>query len=359
VRSSFRRRWSFVAFVLLGMVSAAACDSPNQPTPPQVQNLTLACPASQQLDDVIGAGHQVTWPNPAVAGGTPPTTVTCQPASGATFPLGPTTVSCTARDSANRTAFCAFSVNLAPVPVISATKFLAFGDSLTAGEVELTTGAAGASKLAVDPNVAYPTVIRNILQARYKGQSISVVNAGQSGESAVKGADRISGVLLSVQPEVLILLQGVIDLSQGGAAALPDLIEALKFDIRDAKRRGVQHVFVSTLLPQKPGALAFAMDLIVPANDEIRQLVAAEGARLLDGYAALAGMVGTLIGADGLHPVAAGYDVLGTFYANEIMEVLELPPPSVPLGGLLRRPGVEVGAQTAGPPVRLQHRKKR
>jgi lysophospholipase L1-like esterase len=285
--------------------------------------------------------------------------VTCQPASGATFPLGPTTVSCTARDASNRTAFCAFSVNLVPLPVISATKFLAFGDSLTNGEVQ-PFATNGLRQLVVDRSVAYPTIIQKVLQERYKGQTITVVNAGVSGESAVKGADRISGVLTSQQPQVLILLEGVIDLSQGGAAAMPAMIEALKFDIRDAKRKGVQHVFVSTLLPQKPGFNAAAINLIAPANEEIKKLVAAEGVRLLDGYSALAGMVGTLIGADGLHPVAAGYEVLGTYYATEMMKVLEVPPAASVHGlpGLLRRPGVEVRPQTAGPPVRLQHRKK-
>ena len=48
------------------------------------------------------------------------------------------------------------------------------------------------------------------------------------------------------------------------------LFQALKFDIRDAKRRGVPHVFISTLMPLKDGRLGGARDLVIPANDEIR-----------------------------------------------------------------------------------------
>jgi lysophospholipase L1-like esterase len=246
-------------------------------------------------------------------------------------------------------------VNLVPVPVISATRFMAFGDSLTAGEVQLSTGA---NLMAVDPSVAYPTVLLNELQTRYKSQPLTMSNEGRSGESAEDGTSRLSRALVAQQPEVLIVLQGVIDLSQGLESAIPKVIEALKFDIRDAQRKGVQHVFVSTLLPQKAGFNAHAIDLIVPANDEIRHLVATEGARLLDGYAALAGQEATLIGADGLHPVAAGYEVLGKFFAAELIKVLDVPQGASTsrIGPLFVSPHVEVGTPPARPPVRLRHR---
>src|SRR4029077_3355617 len=46
---------------------------------------------------------------------TPPTvSATCTPASGSTFPLGTTTVSCTTSDSAGRTASASFTVTLIP-----------------------------------------------------------------------------------------------------------------------------------------------------------------------------------------------------------------------------------------------------
>ncbi|HUF47081.1 MAG TPA: GDSL-type esterase/lipase family protein [Vicinamibacterales bacterium] len=353
----FRSIWrsGLRPLVLAALAGVSACGDPPAAPPPPVPTLAVTCPANLQIEDVVGQTSVVTFAQPATTGGTPPTTVTCQPASGSPFPLGPTTVTCTARDTGNRTASCAFSVNLVPVPVISATRFMAFGDSLTSGEVQLSTGA---NLMAVDPEVAYPTVVLKELQARYKSQTITMSNRGQSGESAVDGAARLSGVLAAEQPQVLIVLQGIIDLSQGRASAIPSVIEALKFDIRDAKRRGVEHVFVSTLLPQKPGFNAFAIDLVVPANAEIRHLVAVEGARLLDGYAALAGQEATLIGADGLHPVAAGYDVLGKYYAAELIKVLDVPQGASlsRIGPLFVRPNVEVGAQPPRPPVRLRHR---
>ena len=54
---------------------------------------------------------------------------------GDVFPVGPTRVTCTATDAAAATATCGFDVNVQRVPQLTRTKFLAFGDSVTAGEV--------------------------------------------------------------------------------------------------------------------------------------------------------------------------------------------------------------------------------
>jgi len=77
-------------------------------TPPP---LTISCPPN-----VLAAAGQgqpsavVNYPAPTVT----PTnaTVTCAPPSGSSFPLGTTTVNCTARDAANNTSSCSFSVTV-------------------------------------------------------------------------------------------------------------------------------------------------------------------------------------------------------------------------------------------------------
>ena len=62
--------------------------------------LTIATPANiVRPNDPGQAGAVVTWPAPTTTGGTPPVVVTCVPASGSFFPLGATTVTCTATDS--------------------------------------------------------------------------------------------------------------------------------------------------------------------------------------------------------------------------------------------------------------------
>src|SRR6185369_3943719 len=93
-----------------------------------------------QVADVLTPTQVVTYAAPGHDGGLAPISITCAPPSGAAFPLGTTNVSCAGSDAATppRTAACAFKVTLAPyvppVPVLSVTRFMAVGDSLTAGD---------------------------------------------------------------------------------------------------------------------------------------------------------------------------------------------------------------------------------
>jgi len=54
----------------------------------------------------------VTFPDPVVVDNCPGATVVCVPASGSAFPLGTTTVNCTATDSGGATASCSFNVTV-------------------------------------------------------------------------------------------------------------------------------------------------------------------------------------------------------------------------------------------------------
>jgi lysophospholipase L1-like esterase len=63
------------------------------------------------------------------------------------------------------------------------------------------------------------------------------------------------------------------------------------------------------------GPKAGAPNAIVPANDQIRAMVAAEGAVLVDLYQAFGGVPDPWIGADGLHPSKVGLEKIAqTFY---------------------------------------------
>jgi hypothetical protein len=63
-----------------------------------------ACPAP--------AGSVTTYPPPSAADNCPKVTVVCVPPSGSIFPVGTTTVTCTATDAAGNTATCSFSVKI-------------------------------------------------------------------------------------------------------------------------------------------------------------------------------------------------------------------------------------------------------
>ncbi|MBI3415850.1 MAG: HYR domain-containing protein, partial [Verrucomicrobia bacterium] len=75
--------------------------------------LSIVCPANTGASAAIGqCSAVVNYPAPIVSGGTGGVTVVCNPPSGANFPVGITTVNCTATDSVNATASCSFTVTV-------------------------------------------------------------------------------------------------------------------------------------------------------------------------------------------------------------------------------------------------------
>ena len=113
-------------------------------------------------------------------------------------------------------------------------------------------------------------------------------------------------------------------------AAIPELVSGLRTMIGAARGRTVQ-VFLGTLLPERVGACrGYAPDVVAPANDQIRALAASENVVLVDLYAAFgADAPTTLIGFDGLHPTAAGYELIAQKFFESIRQKLEVG--SVPL----------------------------
>ena len=262
------------------------------------------------------------------AGGTAPVQIVCTPANDSTFPIGTTTVMCTAADSKNNTASCSFGVTVSAPARISLTSFVAFGDSMTAGEItDPTAIGTRFSKLILVPSKSYPADLNLELSSRYTAQTIQVANAGKSGES-VRDPDalpRLDTYLSSNVYKVLLLMDGANDINSRDSKTLPATVAAMDQMIRDAKSRGLR-VFLATLPPENPlGSRGTGAILVEPYNDQLRSLAAAENVTLVDVFQAFGGDITTLIGSDGLHPTTAGYQkIADTFFAS-IKQALELP----------------------------------
>jgi lysophospholipase L1-like esterase len=301
--------------ILFGAFIATGCGGP---TGPQTIGPMLACPANLTVFSIDGNASPVIYQAPSLTGGQPPVTTTCNPASGATFVLGNSTVTCIATDAVPRTSSCAFTVTLALPPKIALTSFVAFGNSITEGK-------NGFSMIV--PNT-YPISLRTLLVTRYTAQAqvISVRNEGQGGESAITGSDRIGPVLDADRPEVLLLEEGVNDLLGGDPLKVDQVIEALRDMVHKAKSRGVR-VFLATLLPGRPGqSRSGAVPLIPPTNEKIRQLASSEGVTLVDLYQGFGGIPDPYIDEDGLHPNEAGYRKIAEIFFDAIRATLELQP---------------------------------
>jgi hypothetical protein len=210
---------------------AGACGSTTAPTPPPVEDApTIVCPAPQTIQLTTGTSIAVTFPNPTTANGKAPVTTSCTPQSGSVFNVGTTNVSCTATDSLQRTATCSFpiAVTAAPVPKLTVTRFVSFGDSITAGEDGVdggpdtsglcvpkitTTGGIG-QRVILPAAQTYPGQLQAKLSSRYTTQSPTVLNRGCPGEYAVdtNTRARFDAIVSTGQYDVVLIMEGSNDL---------------------------------------------------------------------------------------------------------------------------------------------------
>ena len=321
---------SFTIGVAVASLLAAACDGPMKPTPtPDAP--ALACPANVTMRGIAGGMQPVTYAAPTVTGGAVPVTVTCAPKSGDAFSVGTTPVACSAVDTMSRRAECAFTVTLTPL-LLSVTKFVAIGDSLTEGEDgrRFTLGFG-----FIDPTGTYPVLLQTLLNNEYPGQSIVVLNRGISGEPIddVLRPNRLPAVLATEKPGALLFLDGYNNLlgscdakdpqHAGSAeceAATTDVANGYRRVIQFARGAGVQYIFASMLTPPGPSAggpndRRIANSAIVRTNTKLAPIVRAEGATLVDPYTAFIGHEPEYVADDGLHLRRAGYQALAdTFF---------------------------------------------
>jgi lysophospholipase L1-like esterase len=309
-------------------VSCGDDDTPTRPEPiPSGPSIT--CPANVSATTTTTTA-QVAFAAPTSSGGTQPVSVACTPASGSTFPVGVTTVNCTATDAATRQATCAFSVSVTRLPTLQRTTYLAFGDSVTAGEVSSPVGALDergfpSFRLTVVPTASYPTQLQALLRGRYITQqsAIVVTNAGVPGERATTGAQRFPGVMAQVRPEVVLLLEGYNDLSLLGTNGINPAAAAIESMSREARGRGAR-VFIASLTPPRSGGRnTLPADQIAAYNSRLRSIALGETAVYVDLYQALVSNVSLYIGVDGLHPTEVGYQKIAETFMEAIQANLE------------------------------------
>lgn len=318
--------WVLPALVFM----TAACGSsrsPSQPSSPSPRppGLSLVCPPAVNTFAPEGDSLTVEFPAPQASGGTSPVQVTCNPASASRFPVGDTTVTCSGRDAANQEGVCTFVVHVDPPPPrISITDYLAFGDSLTEGRVfTLSSGQAGSPD-------SYPYVLESLLGARYKAQTIVVINAGLGGERATEGRRRLRNLLDQVDAPAVLIMQGsndlaLLELTGTRTRGFGELRHAIDGMVRDAQARS-RRVFLATLPPQREGGdRAEAWELVAPFNREIQSVASTRKVPLVDVYSAIAADM-SLIGPDGLHLTPAGYARVAAAFAEVLQRTLETPP---------------------------------
>jgi lysophospholipase L1-like esterase len=122
------------------------------------------------------------------------------------------------------------------------------------------------------------------------------------------------------------------------SAAPQEIAEGVRESIRRARERGVQYVFVSTLLPLAPEncpsparCKSVPAGLPAAANERIRAVVQSSGAHLVDPYDDFVAHKATYIDIDGLHLRPDGNRALASAFWNRIVAVI----PARQLSGLM------------------------
>lgn len=200
---------------------------------------------------------------------------------------------------------------------------MAFGDSLTAGEVTAPmTASSGVHKLVIVPTAAYPSVLLGQLQASYVSQSslVSVSNQGRAGETVFDGALRFGDAFDSTRPEVVLIQEGVNGLGVAG----PDASTALIRQMVQRAKNGSARVFVGSMIPTLPNRQRSQnVAQLVAYNDALRAMSILEGVTYVDLYDGMLAQADQLIGIDGLHPTEAGYRRVAEIFFSAIRSELE------------------------------------
>ena len=330
---NFVKYWALWSALAVTLALGAACSSPTTPTPPPppppAEPPSLSCVEGVSRATVDTAGVSVSFETPPVTAGQGSVSVACAPPSGEMFPIGTTEVKCTATDSLNRKAECSFNVTVSKLAQLSKTRYLAFGDSITAGEVTFPVGSLAApgtvGKQVIVPGAAYPAALERTLLGRYPSQSsISVVNAGLGGEKTVNARGRFFQTLNTVTPEVVLLWHGHNDIPGGFDGAASGAASEMRIMAAEARNRGMR-VFIATMLPPRPGGnRTIGQVFIDDYNNRMRSLAAQEGAVLVDVYAGLLTDVNRYIGVDGLHPTEFGYAKIADVFFQAIQANFEV-----------------------------------
>jgi lysophospholipase L1-like esterase len=325
-----RRRAGPWVFALAVAVASAACDdTPTSPSPPPAQ-LTLTCPAAQTAVSPTGAPVAVTWQGPTAQGGTPPIQTNCTHASGSAFPVGTTSVGCTAvSPAASQSASCSFTVTVTRPPQLAVSKFMAFGDSITFG---IKSDAAGILLYTEpEPAYSYPNQLRLLLASSYPGQAFIIANEGEPGEMIATGLARLPSELAANPPEAVLLLHGANDLlNYPSDATVQYIAQQWREMVRVCTRQvAANRVLLATFPPQfvgTPPNRGSGWAFVPGLNQKIGSVAQSEGATLVDLYTPMSADVKRYIGVDGLHPTQQGFALMAQTFAKVIQEKLEVKP---------------------------------
>lgn len=209
------------------------------------------------------------------------------------------------------------------------TVYLAFGDSIT------LPGEGGISfdddEHPCPQDCGYPGRLEDMLQAA--GMQDQVINGGKGGDDTMDGLSRLPALLDSTDPDVMLLMMGTNDVSQG--ISLDTTLFNLNRMAEMAASHGASTVH-ATVIPRTPDATRGDGDNVVTQrmNWRIRELAYDRGRELADPFEVFLAQDnlfatyysptpnGDAVG----HPNPAGFQLLADIFFDVVTGVDSVPP---------------------------------
>ena len=202
---------------------------------------------------------------------------------------------------------------------LSKTRYLAFGDSITAGTIS-------PPKVSPGKPESYPFKLQQTLRDAYRSQDIVVLNYGNGGERLKDGSTRLLPALDAERPEVLLLLQGIIDVRRIPTATN---VQYLRTMITAARSRGID-VILGKLMPVGDGLEAKEPGInaaVVKLNGEIDRLAQEYGLGPAVDLYSMVSAEPSLIGEDNLHPTQDGMTRIADKFRAAVVSRYHTPAP--------------------------------
>src|SRR5262249_12465861 len=151
--------------------------------------------------------------------------------------------------------------------------------------------------------------------------------------------------VLGSQYQALLLMEGANDISDKTATSVRDhTLSNIQSMVRTAKGRGLR-VYLATLPPENPLACCprrgVGTVLLPSYNAGLMSIAAVEGVTAVDVFSAFNNDL-TLLGPDGLHPTAQGYQVIADAFFASIKATLETSATTTARPTTLPRPPIVV-----------------
>ncbi len=213
------------------------------------------------------------------------------------------------------------------VNAVGATRFLAFGDSITFGT---ESSFDGGFLFDPCPGCSYPEQLDAGLEASYPVQDFAVGNFGQPGEQTGQAVSsgRFASTIAAQRPQGLLLLEGINDLNSG--RSIGEVVGSLQQMVEIARLHNAT-VLISTMFQTcvsvQPGTGQVrqnSADRIVAFNNALTAMAAGrQNVYVVNLYGAFGDNCGpdggvNLLGADGLHPTVNGYAAMATAFRAAI-----------------------------------------